>query len=204
MCASIETGDDGLSNTYLVSFQILPLECRVHDAEESAVDDVTDETRGIDVGDHLRHAEPDWHDDDGEERPEDDTVEDSSTDSRREVQVRPVRRDEHDSEDESEDRAVGDVDDPTCECALERPGSTIEELAAALERDRSTVNRSLSTLCDRGLVRRDRRLLEEGGYVYQYTAVTLPEAKELLHDALDTWTLTVHEVIDEFDGEQRS
>ncbi|ELY64879.1 helix-turn-helix domain-containing protein [Natrinema versiforme] len=81
----------------------------------------------------------------------------------------------------------------------DRPRSTIAELAAALERDRSTVNRSLSTLRDRGLVRRNRRLLEGGGDVYQYTAASLPEAKEMLHEALDAWTATVHDVIDEFD-----
>ena len=83
----------------------------------------------------------------------------------------------------------------------ERPGSTIEELAATLERDRSTVNRSLSTLRERGLVRRERRLLDGGGYVYQYTAVVLPEAKTMLHEALDAWAATVHDVIDEFDGQ---
>ncbi len=82
----------------------------------------------------------------------------------------------------------------------EQPGSTIEELAASLERDRSTVNRSLSTLRDRGLVRRNRRLLDGGGHVYQYTAASLPEAKGMLHEALDAWTATVHDVIDEFDG----
>ncbi|RZV12190.1 putative transcriptional regulator [Natrinema hispanicum] len=80
-----------------------------------------------------------------------------------------------------------------------QPGSTIEELAATLERDRSTVNRSLSTLHERDLVRRDRRLLDGGGYIYQYTAIALPEVKEMLHEALDVWTATVHDVIDEFD-----
>ncbi|GAB3678668.1 helix-turn-helix domain-containing protein [Halopiger thermotolerans] len=84
----------------------------------------------------------------------------------------------------------------------DRPGSTVDELAAALERDRSTVNRSLATLHDRGLARRERRLLDGGGYVYQYTAVALPEAKASLHEALDAWTETVHDVIDEFDGER--
>ncbi|MFC7214545.1 helix-turn-helix domain-containing protein [Saliphagus sp. GCM10025334] len=81
---------------------------------------------------------------------------------------------------------------------LEHPGSTIAELASLLDRDRSTVNRSLSTLVGRGLAQRDRRLLDGGGYVYQYTAVPLPEAKEALHEALDTWTAGVHEVIDDF------
>ncbi|QRV16719.1 MarR family transcriptional regulator [Haloterrigena salifodinae] len=82
----------------------------------------------------------------------------------------------------------------------QRPGSTIDELADALERDRSTVTRSLSTLRDRGLVQRDRRLLDGGGYVYQFTAVPVPETKAMLHEALDAWAATVHEVIDDFDG----
>jgi len=81
---------------------------------------------------------------------------------------------------------------------LERPGSTVEELADALERDRSNVNRSLSTLLETGLASRERRLLDPGGYVYQYTATPLPEAKQRLHDALDTWTGHVHDEIDAF------
>ncbi|MFC4406770.1 helix-turn-helix domain-containing protein [Haloarchaeobius iranensis] len=84
---------------------------------------------------------------------------------------------------------------------LDQPGSTVEELANQLERDRSNVNRSLSTLLDRGLVERERRLLDSGGYVYQYTGVELPEAKEMLHGALDEWTEHVHGVIETFDGD---
>ena len=81
---------------------------------------------------------------------------------------------------------------------LERPGSTVEELADALDRDRSNVNRSLSTLLETGLASRERRLLDPGGYVYQYTATPLPEAKETLHGALDAWTDRVHDEIDDF------
>ncbi len=80
----------------------------------------------------------------------------------------------------------------------DHPGSTVEELASMLDRDRSNVNRSLSTLQEKGLVDRERRLLDSGGYVYQYTAVDLPEAKQLLHDALDEWVASVHTAIDEF------
>jgi len=86
----------------------------------------------------------------------------------------------------------------------EEPGSTVAELADRLERDRSNVNRSLSTLMEKGLVERRRRLLDPGGYVYQYTATPVPEAKELLHGALDEWVERVHEVIEEFDGEARA
>jgi len=83
---------------------------------------------------------------------------------------------------------------------LDTPGSTVEELATALDRDRSNVNRSLSTLREKRLARRERRLLDGGGHVYQYTATPLSEARELMHDALDQWAAAVHDRIDSFDG----
>ena len=85
---------------------------------------------------------------------------------------------------------------------IEYRGSTVAELADALDRDRSNVNRSLSTLREKGLVERRRRLLDSGGYVYQYTAIPVPEAKRLLHDALDEWVAGVHESIDAFDPDE--
>jgi len=84
---------------------------------------------------------------------------------------------------------------------LDTPGSTVEELASALDRDRSNVNRSLSTLREKGLARRERRLLDGGGHVYQYTATPLSEARELMHEALDQWAVAVHDSIDAFDGD---
>ena len=81
---------------------------------------------------------------------------------------------------------------------LEHPGSTVAELAERADRDRSNVNRSLSTLMDKGLADRNRRLLDPGGYVYQYTATELPEAKSRLHSALDAWADSVHNCIDTY------
>jgi len=83
---------------------------------------------------------------------------------------------------------------------LANPGSTVEELAAELDRDRSNVNRSLSTLRDKGLASRQRRLLDGGGHVYQYTATPLDEARDLLHETLDEWVAAVHDRIDEFEA----
>jgi predicted transcriptional regulator len=84
---------------------------------------------------------------------------------------------------------------------LDNQGSTVAELAEELDRDRSNVNRSLTTLLDKGLVERERRLLDPGGYVYQYTATPLPEAKEMMHHTLDEWVAQVHDAIDEFEPE---
>ncbi|MFC4359444.1 helix-turn-helix domain-containing protein [Halobium salinum] len=93
---------------------------------------------------------------------------------------------------------VQDHESRTYLVLLDNPGSTVAELAETLDRDRSNVNRSLSTLLDKGLAERRRRLLDPGGYVYQYTATPLPEAKEMLHAALEEWVENVHEAIDGF------
>jgi predicted transcriptional regulator len=97
---------------------------------------------------------------------------------------------------------IRDHESKTYLTLIEYRGSTVAELADALDRDRSNVNRSLSTLREKGLVERRRRLLDSGGYVYQYTAIPVPEAKRLLHDALDEWVAGVHESIDAFDPDE--
>lgn len=84
---------------------------------------------------------------------------------------------------------------------LEAPDSTVAELAEVVDRDRSNVNRGLTTLLEKGLVSRRRRLLDSGGHVYQYRATPVEEARELMHETLEEWTAFVHERIDEFPGE---
>jgi predicted transcriptional regulator len=99
---------------------------------------------------------------------------------------------------------VRDHESRTYLMLLDYPGSTVAELAETLDRARSNVNRSLSTLREKGLVERRRRLLDSGGYVYQYTAIPVPEAKTRLHGALDEWVEGVHGAIDEFDPNDRN
>jgi predicted transcriptional regulator len=81
---------------------------------------------------------------------------------------------------------------------LDAPSSTVAELADVVDRDRSNVNRSLATLREKGLASRQRRLLDSGGHVYQYTATPVEEARELMHATLDEWCAYVHERIDDF------
>jgi predicted transcriptional regulator len=81
---------------------------------------------------------------------------------------------------------------------LDTPGSTVAELADVVDRDRSNVNRSLTTLREKGLAERERRLLDSGGHVYQYTATPMADTRELMHETLDGWTAYVHGRIDEF------
>jgi len=93
---------------------------------------------------------------------------------------------------------VRDHEVRTFRALLANPASTVEELAGILDRDRSNVNRSLSTLREKGLADRERRLLEEGGHVYQYQPTPRDDARELMHETLDEWAEYVHERIDEF------
>jgi predicted transcriptional regulator len=84
---------------------------------------------------------------------------------------------------------------------LDAADSTVAELAETVDRDRSNVNRGLTTLLEKDLVSRRRRLLDSGGHVYQYRATPREEARELMHETLDEWAAYVHERIDKFPGE---
>lgn len=83
---------------------------------------------------------------------------------------------------------------------LDAPDSTVAELSEELDRDRSNVSRSLTTLRDKELVERKRKLLDGGGHVYCYVAEPLPTVRERLHEELDAWTAFVHDRIDDFGG----
>lgn len=67
------------------------------------------------------------------------------------------------------------------------PRSTVDEMATRLGRDRSWVHRALSTLLHLGMVKRYRRLLAKGGYIYQYEAVPREQAREMLKQSLEKW-----------------
>jgi predicted transcriptional regulator len=81
---------------------------------------------------------------------------------------------------------IGSHDVRTYDAVVAVPGSTTRELADNLDRDRSNVNRSLNRLREAGLVTRDRRLLDEGGHVYQYSAAE-GTADDLVARAVDRW-----------------
>ena len=75
------------------------------------------------------------------------------------------------------------------------PGGSTAAITDRLDRDRSNVNRSLMALCEVGLVRRKRRLLEHGGYCYAYYAAPESVATQLLTAALDRWAKAAREAV---------
>ena len=82
---------------------------------------------------------------------------------------------------------LGGHDVRTYDAVVEVPGSTTRELAGHLDRDRSNVNRSLNRLREAGLVTRDRRLLDAGGHVYQYSATSNEAAADVISQAVNRW-----------------
>lgn len=90
---------------------------------------------------------------------------------------------------------LGGHDVRTYDAVVEVPGSTTHELADHLDRDRSNVNRSLNRLREAGLVTRDRRLLDAGGHVYQYSAASAEAAEDLLARAVERWRSIALDVV---------
>jgi len=81
---------------------------------------------------------------------------------------------------------LGEQDVRTYDAVVEVTGATTSELSDRLDRDRSNVNRSLKRLREAGLVTRGRRLLDEGGHVYQYYVDDEPSEDPVAH-AIDRW-----------------
>jgi len=84
----------------------------------------------------------------------------------------------------------------TYDALSSQPGASTKELAAELDRDRSNVNRSLTRLDEAGLVCRQRRLLDSGGYFYAYFAEPSDIVTDRLTEALDRWTEAAAAAID--------
>lgn len=83
----------------------------------------------------------------------------------------------------------------TYRCLLERPESTVKDLAQVMNCDRSNVNRRLDVLREKELATRKRRILTGGGQTYEYTPTPLDQAQDLMHRTLDEWSATMHDQI---------
>jgi len=78
---------------------------------------------------------------------------------------------------------------------LKNPGNDVEYLAETLQKDESTVYKSLRNLMDKGLVRREYRILKGGGYKYLYYPVEFEEFKRIAIRTLEEWLKNFDEMI---------
>ncbi len=76
--------------------------------------------------------------------------------------------------------------------------ATVKEVAEALGRNRSTIQRAIQNLVQRGFAHRRTRTLRKGGYVYVYEAVNLATLKELIKEALDSFYQQIIDFLDQY------
>ncbi|MEM0215621.1 MAG: helix-turn-helix domain-containing protein [Archaeoglobaceae archaeon] len=78
---------------------------------------------------------------------------------------------------------------------LNKNPATIEEISESLNRDKSTVYKSLQKLLEKGLIERDYRILRSGGYRYLYKPVPFQNFKEIMIRSLETWEKRLKDTI---------
>jgi len=73
-------------------------------------------------------------------------------------------------------------------CALSGLGkTTVQDVAARLDKSRPTTQRLLQSLVEKGLATREEELIGLGGYKFVYTAVPPEKLKASIRSMLDKW-----------------
>lgn len=83
-----------------------------------------------------------------------------------------------------------------------RPAS-LDELARAVERDRSTVHRSLQKLVGTGLCYKETKALKEGGYYHIYSATELSKVKNMAQERVRDITAGLERMLRNFESDVR-
>ena len=76
--------------------------------------------------------------------------------------------------------------------------ATVKEVADALGRTRSTIQRAIQNLVQRGFAHRRTRTLRKGGYEYVYESVNLGRLKDLIKESLDTFYAQIIRFLDQY------
>jgi predicted transcriptional regulator len=73
-------------------------------------------------------------------------------------------------------------------CVLVNAGpQTVQDATDMLDKSRSTAQRLLQNLVEKGLATREEELIGLGGYKYIYRAVPPERLKDSIRETLDTW-----------------
>ena len=74
---------------------------------------------------------------------------------------------------------------------LDIPYATTREIAEAIAKDQSLINKRLSTLCEENLAMRQSRKRENGGFEYRYYGRPLSETIQRLNQQIEAWSADV-------------
>lgn len=84
---------------------------------------------------------------------------------------------------------------------LEHPDARMEQIAAALDRDRSTAQRAVQKLVHLNLAEREAEPLDGGGYCYTYRAIEPRAVRERIEARLEAFEDAARERLDRFHEE---
>ncbi len=76
-----------------------------------------------------------------------------------------------------------------------------QQLAHLLDRERSTVYRSLQRLTDCGLCEKHTKTIKSGGYYYTYVCKDPDQVKNQLASCIESWYTSMQQVLARFDVE---
>ncbi len=94
-----------------------------------------------------------------------------------------------------------ELDISTYKKLLESGPTTAEQLGQLLCRERSTAYRSLQNLTSAGLVYRETKSIDIGGYYYEYTAIEPSRVKKMIKATIDEWYQKMSNLVENFDRE---
>jgi predicted transcriptional regulator len=80
-----------------------------------------------------------------------------------------------------------------CLCVMENGEVTVQELADAVDYDRSVVTRHLNHLADLEVIEKRRQLLKSGGHVYVYTPVDADAIRARFRQLFLAWVASATE-----------
>lgn len=75
---------------------------------------------------------------------------------------------------------------------------TVDDIAEAVDRERSTVYRSVHRLLDAGFLEKDQINYEHGGYYHVYRPVDPDAVADEMEQLLEEWSETMSELVGEF------
>jgi predicted transcriptional regulator len=100
--------------------------------------------------------------------------------------------------------ALTDLDQEVLKRLLREGPMKAEDLADSLERDRSTVYRSLQKLVSCQVASKESRSLERGGYYHVYSAVPKDLLRDRLEHCIEDWHTRMRDLLSRFDEDMDS
>lgn len=94
--------------------------------------------------------------------------------------------------------SLGDFEVEVYESLIKAGPVRADELANRIGKDRSTVYRALQKLMSCGMVYRETKSIERGGYYHVYKAISREKLKQKLEICVDDWYERMQEVLSKF------